>query len=400
VSAPRAVAKAAGALAPSAAFADPSADPAANAAANPTAEISPNPPADLPADWPQRQHSRAINAGGWRWHVQVAGRGPVLVLLHGTGASAHSWAELLPALAAQYTVVVPDLPGHGYTRGERGPAAPADLTLPRIVTALRALLIALHLPPPQAVAGHSAGAALALRWALDLGRERGLHPDGHPDGQPDRDKTTPPGMAAPLVLGFAPSLVAPPALYTQWVAPWMTPLSTAGWVAGLTARWAGPSGLVDRLLDSTGSSLSTAQRMPYRRLFADAGHVRGSVGFMAAADLPRLLSDARLAGSAGQPAGAAPRCAFVLGTRDSWVPASAVLPVIGRDLPQAEVLQWEGGHLVHEERAAEAAAWMLARMAVDRRSADDGVDRSADHSANRSADDSAKDSAKDSAAAP
>lgn len=54
-----------------------------------------------PAGWPQRDHSRALRVGPIDWHVQVAGRGPVLLLLHGSGASSHSWSDLLPRLAAR-----------------------------------------------------------------------------------------------------------------------------------------------------------------------------------------------------------------------------------------------------------------------------------------------------------
>ena len=36
-------------------------------------------------DWPNREASRFVKAAGLRWHVQVAGEGPVILLVHGTG---------------------------------------------------------------------------------------------------------------------------------------------------------------------------------------------------------------------------------------------------------------------------------------------------------------------------
>ena len=66
--------------------------------------------ADLGADWPHMDLSRFVQTPGVRWHVQIAGSGPVLVLLHGAGASTHTWRDLLPALSADFTVVCPDLP--------------------------------------------------------------------------------------------------------------------------------------------------------------------------------------------------------------------------------------------------------------------------------------------------
>ncbi len=286
-------------------------------------------PPGLPADWPARAFSRSLRVGGLDWHVQLAGQGPTVLLLHGTGGSAHSWADLLPLLLPHATVLVPDLPGHGWTQG----AALADLTLPRMAQALLALVAALRLPPPALVAGHSAGAALALRLALDSAAEA--------------------GSTAPRVLGFAPSLVAPPQAYTRYLAPLINPVATSGPVARLMARVAAPAGLIDLLLASTGSALTPAQRAPYKRLFASRQHVQGAVGFMAAADLPGLNAEsARLRSPV----------AFVLGAQDRWIPERLLRPVIGRHLPQADVQAWPGGHLVHEEQPERAAARVLALL--------------------------------------
>jgi magnesium chelatase accessory protein len=282
--------------------------------------------ARLPADWPQRGHSRSVRTGAVDWHVQVGGQGPTVLLLHGTGGSAHSWAGLLPSLLPHATVVAPDLLGHGFTTG----APLAELTLPRMARALGGLLQALKLPPATLVVGHSAGAALALRLALDA-------------EQPPR-----------AVLGFAPSLLAPPAAYTQWLAPLLNPVATSRPVARLMAAVAGPSGLIDLLLGSTGSQLTPAQRAPYRRLFADRAHVRGAVGFMAVADLPALNADCARLHS---------QVAFVLGAGDRWIPEKYLRPVIARHLPHADVQAWPGGHLVHEERPAQAAERVLALLA-------------------------------------
>ena len=60
-------------------------------------------------DWPHRERSRFTQAGGLTWHVQVFentdANAPVVLLLHGTGASTHSWREVAPLLVARgYTV--------------------------------------------------------------------------------------------------------------------------------------------------------------------------------------------------------------------------------------------------------------------------------------------------------
>jgi magnesium chelatase accessory protein len=284
-------------------------------------------PARLPRDWPHREFSLSANVGGLQWHVQVAGRGPTILLLHGTGSSAHSWADLLPTLAEVSTVLVPDLPGHGYTTG----ASQASLTLPRIAADLDALLCSLQLPPVKVVVGHSSGGALALRWACAARR---------------------PSCA---VIGFNPSLVPPPALYTTLLSPLLTPIATSSLVTSFLAAMSARGKMVDGLLDSTRSAIPPAQRARYATLFSDAGHVRGTMGFMAAADLPALLAEIR-----GRPD---IQSTFVLGSQDYWVPEQALRRIIEGSFPDAKVLRWDGGHLLHEAQPERAAHLIRAVLA-------------------------------------
>ena len=112
--------------------------------------------------WPTRAARRFILASGFRWHVQIFGSGTPVLLLHGTGASTHSWRDLAPRIARRCMVVAPDLPGYGFSE-----APPADgMTLPGMARAVQALLDVLGVAPRVAV-GHSAGAAVACRMTLD-----------------------------------------------------------------------------------------------------------------------------------------------------------------------------------------------------------------------------------------
>lgn len=287
-------------------------------------------PTRIPLHWPNRDCSRVIRVGKLDWHVQSAGKGPSLLLLHGTGSSAHTWADLLKPLTEWATVVAPDLPGQGFTRG----ASTARLSLAQIAADLDALLDALQIPPVALAVGHSAGAALVIQWTLQA-----RHPP----------------MA---VVGFNPSLVPPPDLYDMVLAPFVTPIATSSavttWLAGLAAR----SWLVGGLLDSTRSRIPEAQRQCYRRLFADREHVHGTMGFMAATQLKSLL--------AAVPGFAIPST-FVLGRSDHWVPERPLRQILARDFPQARVLTWPGGHLLHEEhpqRAVRLIAEVLQRTAA------------------------------------
>jgi len=275
-----------------------------------------------PADWPNRQFSQRVQAANLDWHVQTGGVGPLVVLLHGTGSSAHTWAPLWPLLLPHATLLAPDLPGHGFTQGADFRA----LDLRSMAHQLDALLDALGLGAPALVVGHSAGLPLALRWAL-------LTAHG-PQG----------------IVGFAPSLVPPPPAYSLFLGPLINPLATSGPMARLLANLSGPSGMVDRLLDSTGTLLGTDQRRCYRTLFAQARHVRGAMNFMAAADLPSLLADAQALDIP---------MTLVIGERDTWVPATALRGVLARNLPRAHLIHWDAGHLMHEAEPERAARVIL-----------------------------------------
>jgi magnesium chelatase accessory protein len=275
------------------------------------------------ADWPNRAASRFVAAAGLRWHVQVAGAGPVLLLLHGTGASTHSWRDLLPLLARRFTVVAPDLPGHGFT----DPLPASRVSLQGMADAHGALLEALQLAPALAV-GHSAGAAILLQMALD----QHIAPAGIVSLN---------GALLPF-RGWAGVLFAPMARMMT-----MTPLAST-----LFARRARDPAAVARLVASTGSSIDAVGVALYQRLLCARGHVAGALNMMANWDLAPLA--ARL-----------PRLkvplVLVVGDRDGTVnPAEAPrvqAQVAGARLVRLPVL----GHLAHEEAPGELAELIRAQ---------------------------------------
>ena len=214
-------------------------------------------------DWPNRSRSRFVAAGGLRWHVQVAGSGPVLLLVHGTGAATHSWRDLLPLLARHFTVVAPDLPGHGFTERPRA----EGLSLPAMARGVTALLRVLGLQPGFA-AGHSAGAAVIARM-------------------------TPRWRHAPRALvGLNAALLPFEGLAGQIFSPIARLLSGVPVVPWFFAWRAGDRGLVERLLRDTGSTPRCARRRALRPAGAAARACRrgarhdGALGVAAAAARP------------------------------------------------------------------------------------------------------------------
>jgi magnesium chelatase accessory protein len=272
-------------------------------------------------DWPNRDASRFVAAGGVRWHVQVAGQGPVILLLHGTGAASHSWRDILPDLARDFTVVVPDLPGHGFSSLLGAP------TLPAMARAVAALLANLGVAPALIV-GHSAGAAIALRLAIDGAPVPVVSFNG---------ALLPfPGIAAKLFPAMAKLL-------------FVNPLVPA--IFALQAR--GPGVVAKFLPRATGSTIDARGVALYERLFRHSGHVGGALAMMANWDLATLAADfARVRGPV--------RLAY--GDRDAAVPPSVAGDVAKRIVGSTTVAMAGLGHLAHEEDPAAAIAVIRAAV--------------------------------------
>ena len=272
-------------------------------------------------DWPNRQYSRFVQADGMQWHVQIAGQGPVLLLLHGTGAATHSWRAMLPLLAEHFMVVAPDLPGHGFT--SRPPAG--QMSLPGMARGVAALLARLKMQP-FAVAGHSAGAAIAVEMCLNglispsalISLNGALLPfKGHGAG-----------VFAPLARLFARSRLVPM----------------------LFSLHAADPQVVERLLDRTGSSIDADGVKHYARLARDSGHAGAALEMMANWNLPVL--------AAALPKLRTPLL-MVVGDNDRSIPPADGVRV-QRLVPGAKLVRLAGlGHLAHEERPAETAALMI-----------------------------------------
>jgi len=99
-----------------------------------------------------------VNARTTHVHVEAAGDGPPLVLLHGFAMHGGLFAPLLPALVPRFRVHVVDLPGHGWS----APLATPDLA--SIAATIDAATAAIG--EPVVVVGWSLGGQVALQWAL------------------------------------------------------------------------------------------------------------------------------------------------------------------------------------------------------------------------------------------
>jgi len=273
------------------------------------------------ADWPNRAASHFVRAGGLDWHVQVMGSGDPLLLIHGTGAATHSWRDLMPLLARDFTVIAPDLPGHGFTN----PGPPRRQSLPGMAHGVQALLGALDLSP-VAAAGHSAGAAIIVRMSLDA-------------------------MFAPTALISLNGALMPwGGVAGRVFSPIAQAIAAAPLVPRLFAWRASDRSVVDRLLRGTGSTIDAQGADLYARLTRDPGHVAAALGMMANWDPAGLANDLRRL---------KPTLTLIVGANDRTVPPSQAQRV-RRIVPRAALFSLPGlGHLAHEERPVEHAALIV-----------------------------------------
>jgi magnesium chelatase accessory protein len=276
-------------------------------------------------DWPNRSASRFVRANGIVWHVQEMGQGPALLLIHGTGGATHSWRDLMPRLATRFRVIAPDLPGHGFTASTRH----ARMTLPAMAEALGHLMTALE-AAPVLVVGHSAGAAIAIRAALD----GHLRPQG--------------------IVGLNAALMPFRGL-AQVLFPMAARLLVLNPVVPRFFSWQADVSGVRRLIESTGSTIDQDGIRYYQRLISKSGHAAAALAMMANWDLDPLMRDLpRLK----------PRLDLIVGQADSAVPPDDADRVAAR-WPATRITRIPRlGHLAHEEDPATFAD-LIAGIADD-----------------------------------
>jgi pimeloyl-ACP methyl ester carboxylesterase len=103
-----------------------------------------------------------IDLHGRRFRYRIAGKGPLVVLLHGIGGSSATWETILPRLEARHTVIAPDLLGHGESA-----KPPGDYSLGAYANQIRDLLEALGQGPCTMV-GHSLGGGVAMQFVYQF----------------------------------------------------------------------------------------------------------------------------------------------------------------------------------------------------------------------------------------
>ena len=287
------------------------------------------------ADWPLRQYSRFVQTPRLRWHVQYAphadAHAPTVLLLHGTGASTHSWRDVFPLLGARHSVLALDFPGHAFS----AMPAPADVarlfSLPGMAAGVAELLAQMGIRP-HTIVGHSAGAAVACMLSLD----------GH--------------VQPAHIVSVNGALLPLDGLAGQLFSPMAKLLAKAPLVPELFSWQAAQPAVLQRLLDGTGSTLDAQGRALYQKLIAQPAHGAGALAMMAHWDLHTFWM--RL------PALETP-LTLIAGEKDFIVPPSVSERAAAslKRQPQPPVSRLPGlGHLAHEEEPDTLAQCILRAM--------------------------------------
>jgi len=110
--------------------------------------------------------TRRVETGSTHIHVRIGGDGPPLLLLHGYPQTHVTWHRVAPALAENFTVVVPDLRGYG---DSGTPPSDSDHAAygKRVMARDQLEVMAALGFDAFAVAGHDRGARVGYRLALD-----------------------------------------------------------------------------------------------------------------------------------------------------------------------------------------------------------------------------------------
>jgi len=106
--------------------------------------------------------ARTVRIHGHDVSYRMAGEGPAILLIHGIAGSSTTWRAVMPALAENYTVIAPDLLGHGHSAKPRG-----DYSLGAYASGIRDLLAVLGRERVTLV-GHSLGGGVAMQFAYQF----------------------------------------------------------------------------------------------------------------------------------------------------------------------------------------------------------------------------------------
>jgi pimeloyl-ACP methyl ester carboxylesterase len=111
---------------------------------------------------PEDLELKELELHGHRVAYRCAGSGPAIVLVHGITSTSATWERVMPYLATRFTVIAPDLIGHGESAKPRG-----DYSLGAYASGVRDLMVTLGHESATFV-GHSLGGGVVMQLAYQF----------------------------------------------------------------------------------------------------------------------------------------------------------------------------------------------------------------------------------------
>lgn len=264
----------------------------------------------------EKSHSKYIQINGIDVHYCDEGEGPVIVALHGTSDSLHTWDGWVETIGGHYRIVRMDIPGFGLT----GPSKSGQYSKKEFVDFVDKFVTALGIDT-FIIAGNSLGGAIAWNYALQ-------HPDKidklvlvDPAGYP-MEIPWPLKLAGMPVIKNIASMVTPRFIYAM----------------SLKQVLGDPGKVTEEMIDRHYElSLRPGNRKALLRIMEALKKIQNDPSFskgITEISVPTML---------------------IWGEKDTWIPPSHV-DLWQRDLPQVHVIVYEGvGHIPQVEIPAKSA---------------------------------------------
>ena len=268
--------------------------------------------------WPYSEYSKFLETDNFVWHYQLIGKpgNPIILLIHGAGASSHSWANLIPKLH-DFQVLAIDLPGHRFSKIKKGIRPQHDIIVRDLIILFESLKI-----KPNVFVGHSIGAVIVL--SLSVIYEGPLSSIVLINGALERFEG-PAGTIFPL-------------------------MARVFYVSPLTKYWIrlfnSAETSLRKFLSISGSNLNSKNIDYYMKLMTDEDHVTGTLAFISnwnIGDIEKKLKKVSVP------------TLFLAGMRDGIVNYKTSVRAHKKAFNAKIKLFESEGHLIHEVSSAKIA---------------------------------------------
>lgn len=248
----------------------------------------------------------SIKAGSCNWHFLTRGKfSKHILLLHGACSSSHTWGSILEELAEEYTVIAPDLPGHGLTTYK----SKNVLNLDSMAIELALLKNALKIENFDFIIGHSAGAAIAVAYS-NLNKK------------PEK------------IVGINPYFTRPSSIFYLFAN--LLPHFLSRFIYLILSR---NIFMIDLIMNSSNTILCSSKKSKYLSLLASKLIFKNCLNFLFTIQAPLFLEKYRTNEL---------KAVFIISEDDGWLPVKNLRKEIHKYFNRPSIITVNGGHLFHE----------------------------------------------------